>query len=102
MYPEQSIAYNVPPNGQAPRPPQIALECEMLGGKVELLLKQLTELTERLGGIMRPMDRGPQAEENPIKQAESLAPHASFLRQQNLMIERATDMVASILSRIEI
>lgn len=103
MFERDQIAYDRPSNGHSVRPPQIAIECEMLDRKVELLLKQLDELEERLKMVLRPVDLVPRGvDTNQVTQNDPLAPHADFLRGRNQQIERATEMVASILSRMEL
>ena len=102
MYPEQTANYGVAANGHAVHPPQIAMECETLGMKTELLLKQLADLDLRLSSILRPTDMVKEMGPNKMPSEGPLAPHADFLRSRNHLLEMATDQLASILNRIEL
>ena len=98
-----AINYPTPVNGHPmTRQTQISVECGEMSVKSELLLKQLADLEERLNIVLSPTEIPARHGSDQVKGNGPLAPHADFLRSRNLLLDMATDQLASILSRLEL
>ena len=99
---EQAIMGSHTTRPEAVRQTQISVQAAELGEKTELLLKQLSELEERLSAVMRPLN-APPVEGNDLEPTPgALAPHADFLRSRNYLLEMAISRLKNILDRIEV